>query len=231
MSNPLGVAMYRAKVARHVKPVVVNTPELQLMLEVQKRDLLIEQLNLANEDLAYRIRNMKLVHENLIRDIAELKKSMFKMASLRRIPLNVTASVPEAAEASGVNRGPAISEVMAAVAEKFGVAVVDILSDRRGPVVVRARQAATYLCYKITMRSTSQIGRAMSRDHTTVFYSVRRMEAARKADAILDRDLAEIERQFKHDAVSPQPASSVPAQASSPGSVCAGQPLEMVPAE
>ena len=114
MSNPLGVAMYRAKVARHVKPVVVNTPELQLMLEVQKRDFIIEQLNLANEDLAYRIRNMKLVHENLIRDIAELKKSMFKMASLRRIPLNVTASVPEAAEASGATRGPAISEVMAA---------------------------------------------------------------------------------------------------------------------
>ena len=226
MDSALGKAVYLAKVARHVKPVVVNTPELQLMLEIQKRDQLIEQLHSANENLTYRIRTMKIVHEDLVREISELKKSMFKMASLRRIPLNVTGSVPEAAEASGVNRGPTIAAVMAAVADRFGVSVVDILSDRRGPVVVRARQAATYLCYKITMRSTSQIGRAMSRDHTTVFYSVRRIEGNRKADAILDRNITEIERQFKHDAVPPsESASSVPAQASSPGSVCAGQPF------
>jgi len=55
--------------------------------------------------------------------------------------------------------------------------LLDIRSQRRTKVVVRARQVAMYLAKTLTGQSLPEIGRRFGgRDHTTVLHSVRKIE-------------------------------------------------------
>ena len=52
----------------------------------------------------------------------------------------------------------------------------------RGPQKTKgineARQVATYLIRKLTNLSTPDIGKEFGKDHTTILYSIKKMEAA-----------------------------------------------------
>ena len=71
----------------------------------------------------------------------------------------------------------AIRTITAAVADIRGVALDDILSDRRSQRVVRPRHEAMYFAKALTPASLPAIGRRMGgRDHTTVLSGIRRVE-------------------------------------------------------
>ena len=71
----------------------------------------------------------------------------------------------------------AIRTITAAVAEIRGVALEDILSDRRSQRLVRPRHEAMYFAKALTPASLPAIGRRMGgRDHTTVLSGIRRVE-------------------------------------------------------
>jgi hypothetical protein len=74
---------------------------------------------------------------------------------------------------------PAMRAILAAVAERFGVALNDLLSRRRQRGLAVPRHLAIALCKRLTMHSLPEIGRrAGGRDHTTILHSVMRAEAA-----------------------------------------------------
>lgn len=68
-----------------------------------------------------------------------------------------------------------VRQIQAAVCEEFGVPYAELMSDRRGAAVVRARHAAAYLCRELTPLSYPTIGRYFNRHHTTVINSVAEM--------------------------------------------------------
>ena len=73
---------------------------------------------------------------------------------------------------------PTIARIKAAVAEEYGVSVLDLESDRRSAEVARPRQAGMWLCRRLTGASLPRIGRAFGdRDHTTVLHANRAVEA------------------------------------------------------
>lgn len=73
---------------------------------------------------------------------------------------------------------PSMAAIKAAVAEEWGVSVLDLDSARRSAEIVRPRQAAMYLCRKITGRTLPEIGRAFGdRDHTTVGHALKAVTA------------------------------------------------------
>ena len=74
-----------------------------------------------------------------------------------------------------------ISQIQVAVAERFGVAVSDLVSDRR--LTARERQVAMWLCRHRTPCSLPAIGLAFGRDHTTVHHAIRRVDERMAADA------------------------------------------------
>jgi Bacterial dnaA protein helix-turn-helix len=83
-------------------------------------------------------------------------------------------------------RNPSIRNIIRAVADAYGVPVVDILSQRRtrgGPSskwqdIVTPRMVAAYLAKTMTLRSLPEIGRQFGgRDHTTILHSVRKIAA------------------------------------------------------
>ena len=76
-----------------------------------------------------------------------------------------------------------IDQLQEATAKYFNVTRRDLLSKSRRANISRARQMAMYLCREKTASSLSDIGLAFgNRDHTTVLYSLSKIEAELAAD-------------------------------------------------
>lgn len=72
---------------------------------------------------------------------------------------------------------PSVTRIKIAVAAEYGVSVIDLESDRRALAVARPRQAAMWLCRRLTGRSLPEIGRMFGgRDHTTVMHACKAVE-------------------------------------------------------
>ena len=72
---------------------------------------------------------------------------------------------------------PTIRQIQERTANATGVPLSDIMSYRRDGPTARARQIAIYAARLLTPFSLPQIGLAFNRDHTTILYTVRRIES------------------------------------------------------
>ncbi len=68
-----------------------------------------------------------------------------------------------------------LSKIVSEVSEHWGVPVEDILSRKRTQKYVKPRQHFMYLA-NLSGHTISDIGRFLSRDHTTVLHGIRRVE-------------------------------------------------------
>lgn len=76
------------------------------------------------------------------------------------------------------------------IADRYGLSVLDLLSDRRAPSVAKPRQVAMYLCRELTTLSLPAIGKRFgNRDHSTVIHAIRRVEQRLEAG---ERELIDI---------------------------------------
>ncbi|MCY4548157.1 MAG: hypothetical protein OXC28_07305 [Defluviicoccus sp.] len=74
--------------------------------------------------------------------------------------------------------GPSIAAIKAAVAEDYGVGVPDLVAPGRSAAVARPRQAAMWLCRRLTAHTAAAIGKHFGdRDHSTVGHACRAVEA------------------------------------------------------
>ena len=88
---------------------------------------------------------------------------------------------------------PRISEIQYAVAQHFGVPMIEMVSHRRARRVARPRQVAMYLSRELTPLSLPAIGRHFgNRDHTTVMHACRRIEGLKDIDADLAYAVADL---------------------------------------
>jgi len=72
---------------------------------------------------------------------------------------------------------PTVAAIQQAVSSVLGVPQSEILSPRRTPRVVRARQLAMFVARDLTPLSLAQIAREFDRDHSTVLHAIRTVEA------------------------------------------------------
>jgi chromosomal replication initiator protein len=92
-------------------------------------------------------------------------------------PYAPAAPYDECAVSPPRRRPITMREIIREVAQKHGVLVADILSDRRHKPVVVARHEAMWRCKNETSFSLPQIGRAIgNRDHTTVMHGIKMHE-------------------------------------------------------
>ena len=92
-----------------------------------------------------------------------------------------------------MNRVRAISQI---VCEEFGVRISDIYSHKRQRRIVRARMVIYWIAYRNL--SLAQIGRAMSRDHSTVSYGVRRVDQLMADDIKFLWRVERLAEDFRH---------------------------------
>jgi chromosomal replication initiator protein len=104
-------------------------------------------------------------------------------------------ALDRSAEATAAAPEPAtleISQIQQATCEVLHVSSADLLSPRRAPNLVRARQLAMFVARSQTDRSLAEIARAFGRDHSTVLHSLRTVERRLEPGSDLHRALEAI---------------------------------------
>jgi hypothetical protein len=115
--------------------------------------------------------------EELRQEIAQLSGRLKAMVREDQAPLVVPSR---------------LKQVISAVANRYGVQLRDLVSDRRPRNVIRARQVAMYLAKELTGHSLPSIGRALLRDHTTVLHGCRQIAKLRLQDPKLDAQIRDL---------------------------------------
>jgi len=90
-----------------------------------------------------------------------------------------------------------IESIQKAVAEQFGLRLVEIKAKNNSRSIVYPRQIAMYLAKHLTEASLPEIGRQFGgKHHTTVLHSVEKIEVVRKGDKDLNRLLNKLTEQL-----------------------------------
>ena len=90
-----------------------------------------------------------------------------------------------------------IESIQKAVAEQFGLRLVEIKAKNNSRAIVYPRQIAMYLAKHLTEASLPEIGRQFGgKHHTTVLHSVEKIEEVRKTDKDLNRLLNKLTEQL-----------------------------------
>jgi chromosomal replication initiator protein len=90
-----------------------------------------------------------------------------------------------------------IESIQKAVAEQFGLRLVEIKAKNNSRSIVYPRQIAMYLAKHLTEASLPEIGRQFGgKHHTTVLHSVEKIEGVRKDDKDLNRLLNKLTEQL-----------------------------------
>jgi chromosomal replication initiator protein len=89
------------------------------------------------------------------------------------------------------------AEIVKFVARHYGLKVSEIKSRTNSKQIAFPRQVAMYLCKKLTELSYPEIGRQFNdKHHSTVMYSVEKIEQLRATDPDLDRTLHTMQEHF-----------------------------------
>jgi len=90
-----------------------------------------------------------------------------------------------------------IESIQKAVAEQFGLRLVEIKAKNNARAIVYPRQIAMYMAKHLTEASLPEIGRQFGgKHHTTVLHSVEKIDGARKNDKDLNRLLNKLTEQL-----------------------------------
>ena len=89
---------------------------------------------------------------------------------------------------------PPMERIIRATCTVTGLTRNELLSGRRSREFVHARHIAMYLAREYTTLSFPQIGRAMNKDHTTVYYVANKMAKRGRGATKVNRDIAAIKR-------------------------------------
>ncbi|HSP14955.1 MAG TPA: chromosomal replication initiator protein DnaA [Thermoanaerobaculia bacterium] len=89
-------------------------------------------------------------------------------------------------------------EIMKVVAAHYGLKVVDLKSKSNARTIAFPRQVAMYMCKELTDLSYPEIGRQFNdKHHSTVMYSVDKIDQLKEDDADLSRTLEMLAKQFR----------------------------------
>ncbi len=172
----------------------IQPPDLETKVAILRRKAYIEGVPLP-DDVAEFIAQQ--VRSN-IRELEGLLNRVIAFSSLTGKPITLALTretlkdiLPEE------GRKPPAAEIIKAVARHYDLKVADVKSKSNARQVVIPRQVAMYLCKKLTGLSYPEIGKLFNdKHHSTVMYSVDKVQQIRASDPDFDRILQGFEQQF-----------------------------------
>ncbi len=100
--------------------------------------------------------------------------------------------------------GITIDDIQRAVAEQFDVDIVGLKEKSNHHAVVAPRQIAMYLSRVLTVASLPEIGRRFGgKHHTTVMYSIKKVNEQRLSDKSLDISLEKLQNLLRREWAEP----------------------------
>ena len=175
----------------------IQKPDFETRVAILKQKALEDSIDVPYEVLEYIARN---VNTN-IRALEGSLTSLHARSRLMGTPITMDLA---AAALSGLvkerqERRVTCELIIDIVAQRYGMQSADLTGKRRSQDIALARQVAMYICRELTELSTTAIGKAFGRDHTTVLHGCEKIEDGMDADYALRKKVEELMRAVKED--------------------------------
>ena len=176
--------------------------EWGLIADIQPPDLetkvAILQKKAENEQVALPIDVALFVASNVRTNVRELEGAMTRLIAwcqMNRMEITMASTQQCLKQFIDMQvRKISIEAIQRAVAEQFGMRVVDLKQKNNSRNVVVPRQIAMYLAKQLTEASLPEIGRQFgNKHHTTVMHSIAKIDEQRREDKDLHRMLNKLQ--------------------------------------
>ncbi|CAH2029825.1 chromosomal replication initiator protein DnaA [Trichlorobacter ammonificans] len=168
----------------------IQPPDLETKIAILKKKAELNAIRLP-DDVAY------FLASSDTRNIRELEGMLIRLgaySSLQDIPITLTMAKQNLKDILVDKRKDInIELIQKTTADYFGLKVADLKSEKRLKALVQARQIALWLCRDLTTASYPDIGSKFGgKDHSTVIYSVNKIERQMAEDSYLMSTIEEI---------------------------------------
>ena len=172
----------------------IGSPDLETKVAILRRKAELERLALPDDVALFIARQVK----SNIRELEGMLNRVLAFSSLTGRPLDLELTKETLKDIlPGADRRTTATDVIKYVARFYGLKLSEIKSKNNSRQIAFPRQVAMYLCKQLTELSYPEIGKRFNdKHHSTVMYSVEKIEQLRRTDPELDRTLDEMADQF-----------------------------------
>ena len=159
--------------------VDIQPPDYETRMAIIKAKAISLGLDLSDEVCNYIATNVT----NNVRQIEGTVKKIMAYRDLNNMPLdlpNVSRAIDDMFKNEG-NALPTPSLIISQVCKFYSIDEAVLRGTLKNKGTAEARQVAVYLIRKLTNLSTPDIGKELNKDHSTILYSIKKVEAALKA--------------------------------------------------
>jgi len=172
----------------------IQPPDLETKVAILQKKAEQEQVTLPTDVALF-------IASNIRSNVRELEGALIRLvAHSSLIGADITLPYTQQVLKNFIDsqaRKVTIESIQKAVAEQFGLRLVEIKAKNNSRSIVYPRQIAMYLAKHLTEASLPEIGRQFGgKHHTTVLHSVDKIEKVRKDDKDLNRLLNKLTEQL-----------------------------------
>jgi chromosomal replication initiator protein len=172
----------------------IQPPDLETKVAILQKKSEQEKVTLPTDVALF-------IASNIRSNVRELEGALIRLvAHSSLIGAEITLSYTQQVLKNFIDsqaRRVTIESIQKAVAEQFGLRLVEIKAKNNSRSIVYPRQIAMYLAKHLTEASLPEIGRQFGgKHHTTVLHSVEKIEDVRKGDKDLNRLLNKLTEQL-----------------------------------
>lgn len=176
--------------------VDVQPPDYELRIAIMKKKAEGLGMDFPNDVLAFLAENLT----NNVRQIEGAIKKISAFSYMSGMPINVQMAnncVSDMISSSGPVKVTS-DRIIAKVSQKYCVSKEDIYSKKRASNITNARHICVYLMRKLSEMSYKQIGRVLSKDHTTIIHSYETIETEIQHNTQLEIEINELINELKN---------------------------------
>jgi chromosomal replication initiator protein len=172
----------------------IQPPDLETKVAILQKKAEQERVTLPTDVALF-------IASNIRSNVRELEGALIRLVAHSSL-IGTEISLPYAQQVlknfiDSQARKVTIESIQKAVAEQFGLRLVEIKAKNNSRAIVYPRQIAMYLAKHMTEASLPEIGRQFGgKHHTTVLHSVEKIDELRKSDKDLNRLLNKLTEQL-----------------------------------
>jgi chromosomal replication initiator protein len=172
----------------------IQPPDLETKVAILQKKAEQEKVTLPTDVALY-------IASNIRSNVRELEGALIRLVAHSSL-IGAEITLPYAQQVlknfiDSQARKVTIEAIQKAVAEQFGLRLVEIKAKNNSRAIVYPRQIAMYLAKHLTEASLPEIGRQFGgKHHTTVLHSVEKIDEVRKTDKDLNRLLNKMTEQL-----------------------------------
>ncbi len=172
----------------------IQPPDLETKVAILQKKAEQERVTLPTEVALF-------IASNIRSNVRELEGALIRLVAHSSL-IGAEITLPYAQQVlknfiDSQARKVTIESIQKAVAEQFGLRLIEIKAKNNSRAIVYPRQIAMYLAKHLTEASLPEIGRQFGgKHHTTVLHSVEKIEEVRKTDKDLNRLLNKLTEQL-----------------------------------